>query len=271
MDYESKGDYLKKRMIIPIVAVGFSSYYISKNGIPIEVCFFVGSIILLSIYLFLLFFWTKTIGKKIYETPREDIQRFIDSVQKHIHLLARKKRIFVHKDEYGHTIKDRWESEKSAYIKKHAYVPVTTSFYDGITPSQQSIIIDKLVDDYIAENNIKTSYREDMTPSEYEYFCAQVLNDNGWNARTTPSTGDQGVDVIAEKNGVTVAIQCKKYTNPVGNSAVQEVVSGKDYWSANVAIVVTSATYTPSARALAKVHNVHLLHHEQLVELDEII
>src|SRR6185437_8720437 len=54
-----------------------------------------------------------------------------------------------------------------------------------------------------------------MTPLEYEQFCARALRRGGWNATVTRSTGDQGADVVAEKNGVRVVLQCKLYTQPV--------------------------------------------------------
>ncbi|MBV4366500.1 restriction endonuclease [Erwinia phyllosphaerae] len=74
------------------------------------------------------------------------------------------------------------------------------------------------------------AYSDGMSPVEYEAYCAEVLKENGGSARTTKASGDQGVDVMAEINGNTVAIQCKKYSRPISNSAVQEVSSGAKFW-----------------------------------------
>lgn len=67
----------------------------------------------------------------------------------------------------------------------------------------------------------------------------------------TPKTGDQGADVIMLINGIKIVIQAKKYTGVVGNAAVQEVFTAKEYYEADYAMVVTSSRYTQSACSLA--------------------
>ncbi len=68
---------------------------------------------------------------------------------------------------------------------------------------------------------------EGASGSEYEEHCAEILRTAGWETRSTPKSGDQGVDIIAERDGIRIAIQCKNYKQPVGNKAVQEVLAGK--------------------------------------------
>ncbi len=50
---------------------------------------------------------------------------------------------------------------------------------------------------------------------------------------------------------------------------MQEVSSAKDYYAANLAIVVTNNSFTKSARQLAEVQHVYLIHHSQIAELDK--
>jgi restriction system protein len=106
-----------------------------------------------------------------------------------------------------------------------------------------------------------------LSPLAYEEYCALLLRDAGWQTHMTPLQ-DQGVDVIAILRGTKVAIQCKMYTHPVGNRAVQEVVAGRLHYGAQVAVVVSTATYTASAYALAASTQVLLLHHDQLPQLE---
>ena len=110
-----------------------------------------------------------------------------------------------------------------------------------------------------------------MSPYEYEEYCADILSKNGWAARATKKSGDQGVDVYAERDGISVVIQCKLTDTPVGNKAVQEIISGQKYMSADYAAVVSSAAYTPGARDLAKTAHVLLLDHDDLKDLAHII
>ena len=87
----------------------------------------------------------------------------------------------------------------------------------------------------------------------------------------TKATGDQGADVIAEKDGTHLVLQCKFYSTPVGNKAVQEAFAAQHHYRATVSAVVTNATFTPSAIALAATTGVLLLHYSDLARLNVLI
>ena len=58
---------------------------------------------------------------------------------------------------------------------------------------------------------------DDMEGHEFEYFCADLLRDKGFlDVEVTRGSGDFGVDILAEKDGVTYAVQCKCYNAPSG-------------------------------------------------------
>lgn len=91
-----------------------------------------------------------------------------------------------------------------------------------------------------------------MTGEEFEIFIAQILRSTGfYNINLTKGSGDQGVDILAEKDGIKYAFQCKRYDKPVGNKAVQEVFAGKFYYHCHTAVVVTNNYFTQSAKELA--------------------
>lgn len=102
----------------------------------------------------------------------------------------------------------------------------------------------------------------------FEHACAAILEDCGWVVTVTRATGDQGVDLLAKRNGLTVAIQCKNTAQPVGNSAVQEVFAGKSFYEATGAVVVSRAGFTPSAVQLAHRLVVTLVDATALADLD---
>ena len=113
---------------------------------------------------------------------------------------------------------------------------------------------------------------DDITPEDYEHLCADLLRKAGWEAEVTGQSGDQGVDVMAQKNDLTVAIQCKLYFgNPVGNKAVQEAHAAAGYIDAGHAIVVSNRDFTTSAEQLAAKLGVLLLHHSELGDLEGML
>lgn len=108
---------------------------------------------------------------------------------------------------------------------------------------------------------------EEMSGEDYEEYCARILEVEGWVLETTPTTGDQGVDLIASIEDFRVCIQCKRYSKPVGNKAVQEVVAGMVHWNGTHAVVASNAGFTPSARKLANSTGVTLISELELPDL----
>jgi restriction system protein len=114
-------------------------------------------------------------------------------------------------------------------------------------------------------------FRESMSPQEFEHYCADVLRQARWEARVTPASGDQGVDIIADKRGLRVVVQCKKYSKPVGNRAVQEIVAAIAHEEADRGVVVATCGFTPAAERLARSNDVLLLHHSDLHRIEKLL
>ena len=94
---------------------------------------------------------------------------------------------------------------------------------------------------------------EDMDGYEFEYFCADLLEQRGFvEVEVTRGSGDYGIDILAEKDGVTYAVQCKRYTAPVGVKAIQEAYAGRDYYDRMVGAVMTNQYFTAPAVEAAK-------------------
>ncbi len=110
-----------------------------------------------------------------------------------------------------------------------------------------------------------------ISGEHYETLCRNLLQAEGWRVDTTPVTGDQGADLIAEASGRRVIIQCKFHARPIANKAVQEAHAAVGFHAGDHAAVVSNASFTRSARQLAQVNGVLLLHHDQLADLGRLI
>lgn len=98
-----------------------------------------------------------------------------------------------------------------------------------------------------------------MEGHEFERFTADLLRKLGYErVEVTPGSGDQGVDVIAVKDGKRHAIQCKRYSQKLGNKPVQEVFAGKTIYGCSVAVVLTNNYFTDGAKEAAKATGVEL-------------
>ena len=100
---------------------------------------------------------------------------------------------------------------------------------------------------------------DNMEGHLFEDFCADLLRKNGFiDVYVTKGSGDQGIDIIAHKDGVKYGIQCKCYASDIGNSAVQEAFSGKSFYKCHVGVVLTNRYFTRSAKQLAESNGILL-------------
>jgi len=187
-------------------------------------------------------------------------------------LKRRRSQLLIH-DDYGIPDTRKWRRELNSFLSK-TVLPFIGVANLNTTALQQLI---QHVDEVISESSPNVQAQavlndtSELTPTEFEARCADALRTQGWQTRLTKSTGDQGIDIFAERNGLTIVLQCKLYSSPVGNKAVQEVHAGKDFLKADLGVVVSNADFTPSARELAHSLNVLLLHDSQLENFDKTL
>lgn len=99
----------------------------------------------------------------------------------------------------------------------------------------------------------KRRHLDEMEGKDFEYYCAGLLENNGFiDVEVTKASGDYGIDILAEKDGVSYAIQCKRYNDTVGVKAIQEAYAGRDYYDRMVGAVMTNQYFTGPAVEAAK-------------------
>ncbi|WP_298952281.1 restriction endonuclease [uncultured Methylobacterium sp.] len=185
----------------------------------------------------------------------------------HGETLALRRRQECYLDPYDNLIVDGWLRERDYFVERTVAPRLEKAGYGDLLASRRDEIL-AIVEE--AASRPEPEPAEADLPDDgiaYERFCAALLERAGWHARATRASGDQGADVIAERDGTRLVVQCKRYARPVGNGAVQEVVAARSYWSADLAAVVSNAGFTPSARKLAAATDVRLLHHDDLATL----
>ena len=109
---------------------------------------------------------------------------------------------------------------------------------------------------------------DDMDGREFEEWCADLLISNGFiNVKGTPASGDQGVDITAQKDDVKYAFQCKCYASDLGNTPVQEVFAGKCMYDCHVGVVMSNRHFTSGAKVLAEKTGVLLWDRDKLASM----
>lgn len=226
-----------------------------------------------------------------------------EAVNKHAKVLLRKHRQHLQIDEYGVTTGYNEMGKELDYFMSNVVQPNQSwraTFEKLVSIGQDLSLFGKNKDDYHLDkleikirehiNETKFDYLclldamlardcelddsddvDDISGMDFEIHCQNKLSQVGWKVIRKGGASDQGVDLIAEHNGVLVAIQCKRSSKPVGNKAVQEVEAGRQYEKADIGIVVSNASFTPSARQLASSLGIFLQHHTELKDLKDLL
>jgi restriction system protein len=204
------------------------------------------------------------------QRARERAQaRFDRVVAEYLPVLRRKHRQLVRVDDYGVVDRSRWERELG-YVIDRVVLPALAErdaalVREGLDRYRERLEAAVAADrpDAAAE----ARFERVRTGREFEEFCAQELQRAGWRVTLTAASRDQGADLIVERGGERLAVQCKLLGRPVGNHAVQEVVAARAHRQADRALVVSNQRFTASCIELASTNRVELLHWSELARL----
>ena len=254
-------------LVIGVSALTSSESKVSAIGI-LGMLVFIFSPVLSGLWL-----WLQKSEKVAKDQDRKDLlrhrflerQRLIDLVDRHRGTLTRNIERAVKKNDYGALIADERHEALEEFFASIELDMNTINFQDAA-----ELVFEQL--DIRDVEDREAGFDATNLPFDghaFEKWVAEALIGFGWTAKVTSGSGDQGIDVIAEKNGQKLGIQCKLYSSAIGNKAVQESHAGKAYYSADAVAVLSNAAYTSSAKDLAKVTGVQLLSHHDIPELFE--
>jgi HJR/Mrr/RecB family endonuclease len=107
-----------------------------------------------------------------------------------------------------------------------------------------------------------------LSGTDFEKLLYRLFEAMGYAVQQTGKVGDQGGDLILNRELERILVQAKRYGDySVGNKAVQEAATAKDYYNCTKSMVVTTTSFTPEAVTLARANNVELIPKQQLQEL----
>jgi restriction system protein len=188
-------------------------------------------------------------------------------------LLVKQKQLVSH-DGYGNQQIDGWVQHANYFIdnvilREAKAAGLDFGTLENATPLRAAVTTRFLdvLNSHADQGADPVADQDIMSGRHYETLCLNILQAQGWIVTATPVTGDQGADLIADLAGKRVVIQCKFYSKPVGNKAVQEAYAARGFHGGDHAAVVSNNSFTRSARQLAQANDVLLLHHDELPEL----
>ena len=221
---------------------------------------------------------TDAAAKVIYETG----QASVSMLQRRLHVgYAQAAMIMDRLEEIGVVGPFQGSTPRDILISQNAYCknvkiadPVSENasknFASGIDINQ--IIEDenkwRMEQQGLSEADYELSKIDLMEGHEFEHWCADLLKKNSFsNVKLTPISGDQGVDILAEKDGIRYAVQCKCYSSDLGNTPIQEVNTGKTVYHCQIGVVMTNRYFTKGAKDAADATGVLLWDRNKLKQM----
>ena len=171
-----------------------------------------------------------------------------------------------------------YRNNKKANIAACKELIDTTSLYKKAFDDETKELTNQLIQKLAIKFGLSECYERKYTKEtenididsleghDFEYWCANLLVQNGYkNVDVTKGSGDQGVDIIAERDEIRFAIQCKCYSSDVGNASVQEIVAGKALYKCHIGVVMTNRYFTSSAKELARANGILLWDRDKIL------
>lgn len=102
---------------------------------------------------------------------------------------------------------------------------------------------------------------DQLSGFQFEDYLHELFKELNCQTVKLPYSNDYGADLIVHFRNKKLIVQAKRYNenNKVSLNAVQEVVAAKKYYKGELAIVITTSTYSKSTIELAKSNNVCLI------------
>ncbi len=109
------------------------------------------------------------------------------------------------------------------------------------------------------DNNRGRKNIQEMAPLKLESFTGELFTRLGYQAIVTKASGDNGIDVIAKKDGKLYVIQVKQTGKAVGSPTIQTLCGSMLHAGADYGICLAPSGFTRQAREFASDKNVTLL------------
>jgi restriction system protein len=184
-------------------------------------------------------------------------------------------------DRYGTLHPDGWEREKALFVHSRLSPRLREAGYQDILPPLMPAIdteIERQANSQVelAPNGLDMApayshglATQDIDPelSTFATRCTALLRDAGWTAEPGPAETGKAVDILAERDGRKLLLQCKGGEAPVGVEAIQRVFAQKGRRRADIAAIATLAPFTRAAQQMASANGVYAVHDDGLAQL----
>ena len=115
------------------------------------------------------------------------------------------------------------------------------------------------------------SYWLSLRGVKFERELANLYKRQGYHIESTPTSGDQGIDLILKKDDKTTIVQCKGHRNPIGPAIARELFGSMTAFGADDAILACTGGFTRGVYDFVRGKPITLVSAKELAEMVESV
>ena len=101
----------------------------------------------------------------------------------------------------------------------------------------------------------------------FEKYCQAFLSKLGYECELTKESVDGGIDIIANKDGISIGFQCKNKGRNIGSPIVRETEGARIAMGLDKGAILTTATFTKEAKETAEKLGIDLYNWSDIAKL----
>ena len=106
-----------------------------------------------------------------------------------------------------------------------------------------------------------------LSGTEFERQLGILYRQRGYRVESTPTSGDEGIDLILRKNGKTTVVQCKSHQKPVGPAIARELLGSMVAFRADDAILACTGGFTRGVKDFVRGKPITLISASELARI----
>lgn len=106
-----------------------------------------------------------------------------------------------------------------------------------------------------------------LSGTEFERQLGILYRQMGYRVESTPTSGDEGIDLVLKKSGKTTVVQCKSHQKPVGPATARELFGSMVAFRADDAVLACTGGFTRGVKDFVRGKPITLISATELARM----
>lgn len=125
----------------------------------------------------------KHLEESIINAYRNDCLNFCDNISEHLKELNVERAVTIFHKADGSIDYGCWEYKKLTFIQKLDYTSLRVDGYKGLSQEEQSVLIDKCLDEHLCSSGVHNGNEKFMNATLYRHYLNGMLLQLGWEVK----------------------------------------------------------------------------------------